>query len=65
MLDKKPGPCRMTVNNTRYYYDRNMKKCLPFEYGGEKSSFYENVFGYRYEYVFGYRLRSSHQVSAM
>jgi hypothetical protein len=31
MLDKKPGPCRMRNNNTRYYYDKTMKKCLPFE----------------------------------
>jgi hypothetical protein len=31
MLEKKPGPCRMRTNNTRYYYDKTMKKCLPFE----------------------------------
>ena len=33
-MEKKPGPCRMTVNNTRFYFDANMKKCLPFQYGG-------------------------------
>ncbi len=31
MLDKKPGPCRMRTNNTRYYYDKSLKKCLSFE----------------------------------
>ena len=34
MLEKKPGPCRMTINNTKFYYDTKMRKCLPFEYGG-------------------------------
>lgn len=34
MQEKKIGPCRMKVNNTRYYFDWNEKKCLPFEYGG-------------------------------
>jgi hypothetical protein len=34
MLDKKPGPCRMAISNVKYYFDKNMKKCLPFEYGG-------------------------------
>lgn len=34
MLEKKPGPCRMAVANIRYYYDKEAKKCLPFQYGG-------------------------------
>ena len=43
-LDKKPGPCRMTVPNNRFYYDKHMKKCLPFEYGGE---FYLKVLNFK------------------
>jgi papilin len=34
MLDKEPGPCRMTVNATRFYFDYKSKKCLSFQYGG-------------------------------
>lgn len=35
MQEKKIGPCRMNINNTRYYYDMKLKKCLEFEYGGK------------------------------
>lgn len=30
-LEKKPGPCRMTVDNTKYYFDRTARRCLPFQ----------------------------------
>ncbi|CAF0721201.1 unnamed protein product, partial [Brachionus calyciflorus] len=33
-LEKKPGPCRMAVKNIKYYYDKDAKQCLPFDYGG-------------------------------
>jgi len=33
MLEKKVGPCRMATENVKYYFDYQMKKCLPFNYG--------------------------------
>ncbi len=33
-LKKKPGPCRMTKSNVKFYFDVKAKKCLSFEYGG-------------------------------
>ena len=41
MQEKKIGPCRMNVNNTRYYFDWNIKKCLSFEYGGKKDLLFQ------------------------
>ena len=32
VLDNDVGPCRSQF--TRYYFDRDMVKCLPFTYGG-------------------------------
>lgn len=39
MLDKKEGPCRMKVANIRYYFDKQAKQCLSFEYGGCRGKF--------------------------
>ncbi len=35
-LDADKGPCRRTKNNTRkyYYYNRDKKMCMEFDYGG-------------------------------
>ena len=33
-LEKRPGPCRMTVPNIRFFFDKRTMKCAPFDYGG-------------------------------
>lgn len=35
-LEKKKGPCRMTVPNVRFYFDNQRMKCMPFDYGGRQ-----------------------------